>query len=54
MEWLKCTTSDNNGEKLNFTLSSEDTVNVNITSTLIELYNLVKNNWTQDYYQRER
>lgn len=31
-------------------LLSEETLNVNITSTLVELFNSVKETWTQDYY----
>ena len=54
MEWLKSTSNELHGEKINFFLTSENTININVTSTLLDLYQLVKNNWTQDYYQRER
>lgn len=33
-----------------FHLSSSETLKLNITSTLVELYNSVKEIWTQDYY----
>lgn len=35
---------------LSFKISSNDSFNVNITSTLMELYGQVKENWTKDYY----
>ena len=31
-------------------LESTDSVNFNITSTLVELYQMVKANWTEDYF----
>lgn len=31
-------------------VTSKDPLNINITSTLVELYSNVKENWTQDYY----
>jgi len=31
-------------------ITSDEVLNVNITSTLMELYSMVKDNWTQDYY----
>lgn len=30
-------------------VTSNDILNINITSTLMELYKTVKENWTQDY-----
>ncbi|XP_071747088.1 intermembrane lipid transfer protein VPS13D [Lepeophtheirus salmonis] len=33
-------------------VSSEDILNLNITSSLIKLYRTVRNNWTQDYYSQ--
>ncbi|XP_055636021.1 intermembrane lipid transfer protein Vps13D isoform X3 [Toxorhynchites rutilus septentrionalis] len=36
--------------RLNLKIESNDTLRLNITSTLIDLYQLVKSNWTQDYY----
>ncbi|XP_032690797.1 vacuolar protein sorting-associated protein 13D isoform X2 [Odontomachus brunneus] len=37
-------------KKLHVTIDSQDSVNVNVTLTLVELVQLVKHNWTQDYY----
>lgn len=37
-------------KKLILRVQSEETFNVNITSTLMELYKQVKDNWTRDYY----
>ncbi|KAK0083635.1 hypothetical protein PV325_008476 [Microctonus aethiopoides] len=39
-----------NSKRLQICIESEDSVNVNITSTFVELIKLVKDNWTQDYY----
>ncbi|XP_055550000.1 intermembrane lipid transfer protein Vps13D isoform X2 [Wyeomyia smithii] len=36
--------------RLNLKVESNDTLRLNVTSTLIELYQLVKENWIQDYY----
>jgi len=36
-----------------FNVSTADVVNVNVTSQLIDLYQTVKTNWTEDYYSRE-
>jgi len=33
-------------------ISSDELVNVNITSTLMELYTTVKNTWTADYCEQ--
>ena len=35
---------------MNMRVESNDTLRLNITSTLIELFALVKDNWMQDYY----
>ncbi|XP_042225636.1 vacuolar protein sorting-associated protein 13D-like isoform X3 [Homarus americanus] len=53
-DWDKSLSRDLNGERLTLTVMTKDTVNVNITQTLLELYRMVKNNWTSDYYNRER
>lgn len=37
-------------KRLQISINSDDSVNVNVTSTLVELVKLVKDNWTQDYY----
>ncbi|XP_076064677.1 vacuolar protein sorting 13D isoform X4 [Oratosquilla oratoria] len=54
LEWSKTMSSDLKGARLILSLKAEDTVNVNITTTLIDLYHLVKTNWTHDYYNRDR
>lgn len=36
--------------RLNLKLKSTDVLRLNITSTLMEIYQTVKDNWTQDYY----
>lgn len=41
---------EQNSERTEVFLNSEDTLNINITSTLVELFNSVKETWTQDYY----
>ncbi len=38
------------GRKLSANLTTTDVVNFNLTSTLVELYQTVKANWTEDYY----
>ncbi|XP_064107510.1 intermembrane lipid transfer protein VPS13D-like isoform X2 [Macrobrachium nipponense] len=53
-EWDKSPSRDLSGERLRLSVQTDDTVNVNITSTLLELYHLVKSNWTTDYYYRDR
>lgn len=37
-------------KKLIVKIESEETFNINITSTLMELFKQVKDNWTKDYY----
>ena len=36
--------------KLSMNLETRDIINFNVTSTLVELYQIVKTNWTEDYY----
>jgi vacuolar protein sorting-associated protein 13D len=38
------------GRKLSLNIETSDIVNFNVTSTLLELYHVVKDNWTQNYY----
>ncbi|XP_037794091.1 uncharacterized protein LOC119589563 [Penaeus monodon] len=52
-EWDKTPSKDLTGERLSLSVKTEDTVNVNVTNTLLELYHMVKNNWTLDYYNRD-
>ena len=50
VQWEQTLTSNLNAKRLEIRVDSQDSVNVNITSTLVELVTLVKHNWTQDYY----
>lgn len=50
VSWERSLTTNSQTSRLQVELNSTETLNINITSTLVELYNLVKNNWTQDYY----
>ena len=46
-------TGGSNGKRSKRTtvsLESSDAINFNLTSTLVELYQMVKANWTEDYY----
>ena len=38
------------GRKLSLNIETSDIVNFNVTSTMLELYHLVKSNWSEDYY----
>ena len=42
------------GGRLAVNIRSKHQANVNITSTLLELYSMVRANWTEDYYNRHR
>lgn len=46
--------SDFLNQKFYFSLSSENVVNITVSDTLLDLYRLVRDNWTEDYYNRER
>jgi hypothetical protein len=37
----------------NFCVSAPDVLNINATSTLLELYNMTKDKWTEDYYKHK-
>ncbi|XP_076236647.1 vacuolar protein sorting 13D [Calliopsis andreniformis] len=50
IQWEQTLTNSLNPKRLQMSIDSQDSVNVNITSTLIELIELVKNNWMQDFY----
>lgn len=41
----------NERSRLNLSILSDKLLNVNITSTLVELWKIVQANWTQDYYE---
>lgn len=49
MLWDRTKVSDGN-EHTGITIKSDDILNLNITSTAVELYKAVKENWTEDYY----
>ena len=42
-----------NGQKLSLNMVATDVVNFTLTSTLVELYQMVKANWTEDYYNSQ-
>jgi vacuolar protein sorting-associated protein 13D len=42
-----------NGQKLSMNMTANNVVNFSLTSTLIELYQMVKTNWTEDYYNMQ-
>ncbi|XP_033219342.1 vacuolar protein sorting-associated protein 13D isoform X2 [Belonocnema kinseyi] len=50
VQWEQTLSSSLNAKRLEIRVDSQDSVNMNITSTLVELVTLVKHNWTQDYY----
>lgn len=50
VSWEKNLTKDLTRNRLHWTTESRETINVNITSTLIELYRNVKESWIKDYY----
>ncbi|KAL0274818.1 UNVERIFIED_CONTAM: hypothetical protein PYX00_002852 [Menopon gallinae] len=52
--WEHSLTSGLSKNRLQVTISSEELLNINVTSTLMELYSMVKDNWTQDYYSPHR
>lgn len=48
--WNHSLTSNLSRNRLQMQIESAETLNLNVTSTLIELYKLVRDNWTQDFY----
>ncbi|XP_069683777.1 intermembrane lipid transfer protein Vps13D isoform X2 [Periplaneta americana] len=57
VSWEHSLSTDLCRNRLQVHITAEDILNVNITNTLVELYKMVKENWTQDYYNltpRER
>lgn len=50
IQWEQPLTSSLDPKILHVSIDSQDSVNVNVTLTLVELVQLVKHNWTQDYY----
>lgn len=53
VSWKKTLSLDLTYNRLNVSVESSETdiLDINITSTLIELYKQVKENWTKDYYK---
>lgn len=54
VEWEESLTNSLRSKRLQVKIDSENSVNINVTSTLVELVTLVKHNWTQDYYLTEK
>ncbi|XP_012135558.1 vacuolar protein sorting 13D isoform X2 [Megachile rotundata] len=50
VHWEQTFTNSLSAKRLQMSIDSQDSVDVNITSTLVELIELVKNNWMQDFY----
>lgn len=50
MSWEKSLSKDLKRNRFNIRAESAAVININITSTLVELYKQVKENWTKDYY----
>ncbi|KAL6436334.1 hypothetical protein ACFW04_004699 [Cataglyphis niger] len=50
IQWEQALTGSLEPKRLYVSINSQDSVNVNVTLTLVELVQLVKHNWTQDYY----
>ncbi|XP_058797313.1 intermembrane lipid transfer protein Vps13D isoform X2 [Phymastichus coffea] len=49
MQWEQTLSSSLSPKRFRIRVDSQDSMNVNITSTLVELFTMVKENWTQDY-----
>jgi vacuolar protein sorting-associated protein 13D len=50
IQWEQMLFNSPDSKKLSVSINSQDSLNVNVTLTLVELVQLVKHNWTQDYY----
>ncbi|XP_078044296.1 vacuolar protein sorting 13D isoform X1 [Augochlora pura] len=50
IQWEQTLTNSLSSKRLQMFVDSQNSVDVNVTSTLIELIELVKNNWMQDFY----
>ncbi|KMQ93281.1 vacuolar protein sorting-associated protein 13d [Lasius niger] len=53
IEWEQPFTGSLESKRLYVSINSQDSVNVNVTLTLVELVQLVKHNWTQDYLSND-
>lgn len=49
VNWEQTLASNLSRKRLQMRVESQDSVNVNVTHTLVQLVSLVKENWTQDY-----
>lgn len=54
MQWEQTLSSSLSSQRLRIHVDAQDSVNMNITSTLVELVSLVKDNWTQDYLNNDQ
>ena len=52
-DWRLRRIGPSNGQKLSLNMVATDVVNFTLTSTLVELYQMVKANWTEDYYNMQ-
>jgi hypothetical protein len=52
VRWEHALCTDLTQNRLQLHISAQDILNINITSTLVDLYRMVKENWTQDYYNQ--
>lgn len=50
IKWKHQPIQSKSSTKLMFNIASNDAINLNITSSLIELFNTVKKNWTEEYW----
>lgn len=50
VQWEQTLANSLESKKLHVRINSQDSLNVNVTLTLVELVQVVKHNWTQDYY----
>ncbi|KAK6626649.1 hypothetical protein RUM44_009125 [Polyplax serrata] len=54
VRWEHSLTSSLLRNRLQIQVQSEELLNINVTSTLLKLYSMVKDNWTQDYCNPHR
>lgn len=55
IEWnKKVINTASGGARLSLQLKAEEAMQINITSSLLELFRMVKSSWTDDYYNRDR
>lgn len=49
LQWEQALTAGLSRNRLQLDIFSDDLMNINITSTLMDLYKMVKDSWTEDY-----